>query len=479
MDSRHSLYRSTSRRQMLRDASLGFGSLAFAALSAERAGAEANPLAAKRPHLDPRAKRMIFLFMQGGPSQMDLFDHKPRLAEFAGKPLPFKLPGNYEAPGIEKTKLMGPISPFRNAGKSGFFLSEWLPHLAGVVDDLCVLRAVHADAEAHAPAVRQMHTGHPVQVRPSMGSWILYGLGTENQNMPGYVTLRQRISGDGGSPQNFSSSFLPAIYQGTLVGGPGAGLQIRYADRAGLAAPVQRRQLDFLKSLNREQLERSGGDAAMEGMIEAYELAFRMQAEAPQLMDLSKESKATLEMYGVGEKDTDSVAQQCLLARRLVESGVRFVQVNDEGWDHHASIRKGLPEKCRNVDKPVAALLKDLKQRGLLKDTLVLWGGEFGRTPFDQDLSLGTAPEENRGREHNPNGFTMWMAGGGVKPGFSYGQTDDFAYHAVEGKVHVHDLHATILHLLGLDHERLTYRYDGRDFRLTDVYGRVVNEILA
>lgn len=464
-----------TRRQLLQQSALGFGSLAMAALAAERE----DPLAPKKPHHAARAKRMIFLFMQGGPSQMDLFDHKPKLVEYAGKPLPFKLPGNYEAPGIDKTKIMGPVSPFKHAGQSGLYMSEWLPNLATVVDELCFLRAVHVDSEAHAPAVRQMHTGHTVQVRPSMGSWLLYGLGTENRNMPGYITMRQAMTGDAGSPQDIASAFLPAVYSGTPVGMGGKNLRIQYADEAGVPAKTQRTQLDFLKSLNQRHLERHAGDPAMEGMIEAFELAFRMQSEAPGLMDLSKESKATLEAYGVGDPDTDNAAQQCLIARRLVESGVRFVQVNDGGWDHHASIRSGLPKKCKNVDKPIAALIKDLKQRGLLEDTLVLWGGEFGRTPFDQDLSLGKDAEETRGREHNPHGFTMWMAGGGVKAGTVYGTTDDFAYHAVEGRVHLHDLHATILHLLGLDHERLTYRYAGRDFRLTDIYGRVVREILA
>lgn len=463
-----------TRREWLGTAALGFGALAAKALAAE----QADPLAARRPHHAARARRMIFLFMQGGPSQMDLFDYKPRLAEFAGKPLPFKLPGNYQAPGIDKTKIMGPISPFRRFGQSGLEMSEWLPRLGAVADELCVLRAVHVDSEAHAPAVRQMHTGHNVQVRPAMGSWILYGLGTENRNMPGYVTLRQLVTGDGGSPQNFSSAFLPASYQGTPVGVGNPELRIRYADAGGTPA-VQRKQLDFLRTLNEDYRHRASADAAMEGMINSFELAFRMQAEAPGLMDLSKEPKSVLDAYGVGQTETDNVAQQCLIARRLIEAGVGFVQVNDGGWDHHATIRKDLPKKCRNMDQPVAALLTDLKQRGLLDETLVLWGGEFGRTPFDQDLSLGTAGEENRGREHNPNGFTMWMAGGGVKKGLVYGETDEFGYHAVDGKIHLHDLHATILHLLGLDHERLTYRYAGRDFRLTDVYGRVVREILA
>jgi hypothetical protein len=463
-----------TRRHWLQQSALGFGALAFRALAATTD----NPLAPRQPHHRARAKRMIFLFMQGGPSQMDLFDYKPRLREFAGKPLPFRLPDNYQAPGIDNTKIMGPISPFRYAGQCGLYMSEWLPHLADLADELCLLRAVHVDSEAHAPAVRQMHTGHNVQVRPSMGSWILYGLGAENQNMPGFVTLRPQVTGDGGSPQNFSSAFLPAAYQGTPVGVGNPELRIRYTGD-GLTQASQRAQLNFLRELNEDHRHRTSADTAMDGMINAYELAFRMQAEAPLLMDLSRESRATLEAYGVDHPETDNLARQCLIARRLIEAGVRFVQVNDSGWDHHTTIRRDLPKKCRNMDQPVAALLRDLKQRGLLEETLLLWGGEFGRTPFDQDLSLGAAGEENRGREHNPHGFTMFMAGGGVKRGFVYGETDEFGYHAVDGRVHLHDLHATVLHLLGLDHERLTFRYGGRDFRLTDVYGRVVHEILA
>jgi hypothetical protein len=409
---------------------------------------------------------------------MDLFDYKPRLAEFAGKP--FELPANYEAPGLNKTKLMGPISSFRNYGQSGLHMTEWLPMLGSVADELCVLRGMQTDTEAHTTAIRQINTGAPVMVRPSMGAWIVYGLGTENANMPGFVTIRPSLTGDAGSPQNFGAAFLPAIYQGTPVGlakseEPAV---IDYSRNEKFTPGLQGRQMEMLRTLNREFVTRTP-DSAMEGMIESFELAFRMQSEAPGLMDLSKETKATQKLYGIEEKETRDLGQQCLLARRLVEAGVRFVQVNDDGWDHHASIRDGLPKKCRQVDRPIAGLITDLKARGLLEDTLVIWGGEFGRTPFDQDLSLGKAPEENRGREHNPRGFTMWLAGGGVKRGLVHGATDDFAFLAVDGKVHMHDLHATILHLLGLDHEKLIYRYSGRDFRLTDVYGRVVTEILA
>jgi hypothetical protein len=339
---------------------------------------------------------------------------------------------------------------------------------------------MQTDTEAHSTAVRQICTGAPVQVRPSVGAWIAYGLGTENSNMPGFITIRPSLVGDAGSPGNFGAAFLPAVYQGTPVGLANSeeAAAIDYSRNGKLTPELQRRQLDFLQTLNKNALARTA-DQAMEGMIESFELAFRMQAEAPGLMDLSKESDATQALYGIGEKETNSLGQQCLLARRLAEAGVRFVQVNDSGWDHHGSIRAELPKKCRQMDKPVAGLITDLKARGLLEDTLVIWGGEFGRTPFDQDLSLGKAPEATRGREHNPRGFTMWLAGGGIKGGLVHGETDEFAYRAVDGKVHVHDLHATILHLLGIDHERLTYRYSGRDFRLTDIYGRVVSEILA
>jgi len=481
MDNRHFIPPAVSRRDFLRRAGNGFGAIALAALGTEQsmfAASASNPLLPKPAHHAARAKRVIFLFMQGGPSQMDLFDYKPKLAEFAGKP--FELPANYEAPGLNKTKLMGPISTFRNYGQSGLHMTEWFPMIGNVADELCVLRGMQTDTEAHTTAIRQINTGAPVQVRPSMGAWIVYGLGTENTNMPGFITIRPSLTGDAGSPQNFGAAFLPAIYQGTPVGLAKSeeAAAIDYSRNEKFTPGLQSRQMEMLRSLNRDFASRTP-DSAMEGMIESFELAFRMQSEAPGLMDLSKESRATQKLYGIDEKETKDLGQQCLLARRLVEAGVRFVQVNDDGWDHHVSIRDGLPKKCRQVDRPIAGLITDLKARGLLEDTLVIWGGEFGRTPFDQDLSLGKAPEENRGREHNPRGFTMWLAGGGVKGGLVYGETDDFAFRAVDGKVHMHDLHATILHLLGLNHENLTYRYSGRDFRLTDVYGRVVTEILA
>jgi hypothetical protein len=372
------------------------------------------------------------------------------------------------------------MGKFVRYGQSGKLMTDMLPNLGRIVDDLTFLHGMHADSEAHAPAIRQLHTGHSIQVRPSMGAWTLYGLGTENQNLPGFVTICPALSGDGGTPQLFGSAFLPAIYQGTPIGksGDAKNARIDYLKDAATTAEAQRKQLDFLQKLNRDHLAQSGSDSDLEGRISSFELAFRMQMEAPKVLDLTTESETTKAAYGIGEKETDDFGRQCLMARRLAESGVRFVQITDGGWDHHGKLRQSLPVRCKAVDKPVAALITDLKQRGLLDDTLVLWGGEFGRTPFDQDLSQGKGPMNERGREHNPKGFTMFMAGGGTKPGISYGATDEFGWHAVEGKVHIHDLHATMLHLLGIDHEKLTYRYTGRDYRLTDVAGRVVKEIL-
>lgn len=458
-----------NRRELLRRAGCGMGMLAM------------KSMLAGAPHHAAKAKRVIFLFMQGGPSHMDMFEYKPELEKRNGQPLSFQLPKNYEAPGIRDARLFGPISKFVRQGKRGMLMTDMLPHLGSVADELCFLHGMHADSEAHAPAIRQLHTGHSIQVRPSMGAWTLYGLGSENQNLPGFVTICPALSGDGGTPQLFGSAFLPAVYQGTPIGksGDAKNARIDYLRDASKSLDEQRKQLDFLRSVNQRYADADGLDAELEARAASFELAFRMQMEAPRVLDLTAESEATRAAYGIGEKETDDFGRQCLMARRLAEAGVRFVQITDGGWDHHGKLRQGLPVRCRAVDRPIAALIKDLKQRGLLQDTLVLWGGEFGRTPFDQDLSQGKAPVTDRGREHNPRGFTMFLAGGGVKPGISYGETDEFGWNAVQGKVHIHDLHATMLHLLGIDHERLTYRYTGRDFRLTDVFGRVVKEILV
>ena len=471
-----------NRRELLGQWGCGFGMLALRALLAEPASASPNPLAPRSPHHAPRAKRVIFLWMQGGPSQVDLFDHKPLLANRDGEEIPYKLPSNRSMPGVAYSRLMGSIAQFSPAGESGIPVSELLPRLSRHIDDICLLKAMEADSEAHAPAVRQLHTGATQLVRPSIGSWVAYGLGTENRNLPAFVTISPNISGDGGSVQLYGSAFLPAVFQGTALGSSATGAQqatIGYLKDPSTGPEIQRRQLDLIQEMNRAHLDRLRSDRHLEGVIESFELAFRMQAEVPELVDIQGESQATLDLYGIGTKPTDDFGRQCLLARRFAEAGVRFIQITSNGWDSHANIRKAHPERCRSVDQPIAALIQDLKARGLFDDTLLVWSGEFGRTPHYQDLQDGAGNPDSFGRGHNPYGFCAWLAGGGVRGGMTFGELDEFGFQAVKDKVHVHDLHATILHLLGLDHKRLTYRYSGRDFRLTDVYGRVVSEILA
>jgi Protein of unknown function (DUF1501) len=469
-----------NRRWFLRNSACGFGALALHALLAEAAGTDAsartNPLAPKPPHYRARAKRVIFLFMAGGPSQHDLFDHKPRLVKEHGKPPGVRPSDKFLTAGMEKSLTLGPFAKFTPRGKSGMVVSDLLPRLAEAADDLCLLKGMQVDNLAHDLATLQFHTGSFNDVRPSMGAWAGYGLGSENQNLPGYVSIHA-----GSDVRTYGSGFLPAAYQGTVIGSiPTDPRQpaIKYLQDSQTSTEVRRRQVDLVQALNRRLGERVGPDLAMEGVIESFELAFRMQAETPRLVDLSRESKQTLDLYGVGKEPTDKNARACLLARRLSEAGVRFVQVTVGGWDHHGGLRDDLPKVCQRMDQPAAALVADLKRRGLLDDTLVIWSGEFGRTPWSQDLS-GTSPLEKHGREHQPESFTAWLAGGGVKRGFTYGETDEFGHQIVQGRVHIHDLHATILHLLGLDHEKLTYRHAGRDYRLTDVFGRVVKEILA
>ncbi len=467
--------KNVSRRDFLDTSACGIGAIALNAMLQELAHAEqprgaagVSALSPKQPHFPARAKRVIFLFMNGGPSQMDLFDYKPRLKEGAGKPIPYQLPNTEATVGLDNPTLLGPVSSFTHRGECGLYMSELLPHLGRLADDLCVLRGMAADSPNHPVAIRQLHTGNLFDPVPSMGAWVSYGLGTENQELPSYITI---LPGEG--ERNYSSAFLPAIHQGTAIQNVESSpdkAPIRHLTDVTLPEKVQRRRIDMIQSMNRRQLDRLQADQQMEGVIESFELAFRMQAETPRLVNLADESKSTLELYGIGDKPTDQFGRQCLLARRFAEAGVRFVQVTLGGWDHHNGIAKNLPERCAVSDKPVAGLLTDLKLRGLLDDTLVIWGGEFGRTPHAQ---FGD------GREHNPHGFTMWMAGGGVKGGIAHGVTDDFAYRTLEGKVHINDLHATMLHLLGLDHERLTFDHHGRPFRLTDVAGHVVKEILT
>jgi hypothetical protein len=427
------------------------------------------------PAFAPRARSVIFLFMAGGPSQLDLFDPKPLIAEKHGQRISPPVDGREVSVGIDKYLALAPDKPARPRGQSGMLISDHLPHLAIVADDLCLLRAMHTDNEAHAPATLQLHTGASIDVRPSMGAWVSYGLGSENQNLPSFVTIHPDSDVRG-----YGAAFLPAMHQGTPLSVPQNANELPLRNLRDLDSPtaVQSRRLSFLQGLNRRLLERAQTDAQMEGLIESFELAFRMQAETPRLVDLSGESAATQALYGINEKPTDRNGRACLLARRFSEAGVRFVQVTMGGWDHHVDIRGALPPTVAAVDKPIAGLIQDLKCRGMLEETLVVWSGEFGRTPWSQDLS-GTSPLEKHGREHQPESYCAWLAGAGVKAGFTHGETDDFGYRPVAGKVHLHDLHATMLHLLGLDHEQLTYRHAGRDFRLTDVYGRVVEEILA
>ncbi len=461
------------RRGLLRAAACGFGSLALQGMMSSLARAAGNPLAAHSPHFTPRAKRVIFLFMQGGPSQLDLFDPKPLIQKNHGLKISPPVDGGKASIGVDKHLALASIAPVRPRGASGMMISDLMPHLASVADDICLLRAVHTDNEAHAPATLQLHTGFSIDVRPSMGSWFSYGLGTENENLPSFITIHPDSD-----VRTYGAGFLPAAHQGTPVNISAGGAAIKYLVDDESSPAVQRRRLDMVQRMNRRLLERVDSDHRMEGMIESFELAFRMQTETPRLVDLSAETRATQELYGVGDPRTDRNGRACLLARRLSEAGVRFVQVTMGGWDHHGDIRHALPQSCASSDQPVAGLIKDLKSRGLLEDTLVVWSGEFGRTPWSQDLS-GTSPIDSHGREHQPDSYAAWMAGAGVKAGLTHGETDEFGYRPVAGKIHLHDLHATMLHLLGLDHERLTYRHSGRDYRLTDVEGRVVKQILA
>ena len=461
-----------SRREMLFKVACGFGGIALSGLCSSAAAAANSSLT---PHFVPRAKRVIFLFMAGGPSQPDLFDPKEYIAKTHGETIRPPIDGHEVTIGVDKYLALRPNLPIRPRGDSGMLMSDHLPHLAQVADDLCLLRAVHTDNEAHAPATLQLHTGVSIDVRPSMGSWLSYGLGTENENLPGFISIHAPAD-----VRTYGAGFLPAAHQGTPVTVPGSPTDsaIKYLGD-GLSTPAQqRKRLDMLQRLNRRHLERVQTDPQLEGMIAAHELAFRMQAETPKLVDLSTESQAVLDLYGVGQKPTDRNARACVLARRLSEAGVRFVQVTIDGWDHHDNIYGALPRSCSEMDRPVAALIQDLKSRGLLDETLVVWSGEFGRTPWSQDLS-GKNPIEKHGREHQPESFCAWMAGGGVKRGLTFGETDDFGFRPVSGSIHLHDLHATMLHLLGIDHERLTYRHHGRDYRLTDVFGKVAHEILA
>ena len=465
---------SFSRRQMLKSTACGFGSLAIAGMQGAQA-LTGNPLAAKASLIPQRAKRVIFIFMAGGPSHVDTFDYKPELIAKDGKDIDFVGVRTGTFGKQSKRKLMKPLWDFKQYGECGKHVSSLFPHIAGQVDDLAFIHSMHTEGVAHGPSTLFLHTGATNLVRPSMGSWISYGLGTENENLPAFVTISP--SAGKGGPRNYGDAFLPSIHQGTAVGraGSASAVKIRNVDNAMLSDSQRRQRFDFLQGLNAEQAGRAPEDDRLDATIKTYELAWRMQMEAPELTDLSRESEATKKIYGIGEKKTDDFGKQCLLARRMVERGVRYVSVNysDESsnprWDQHSNMPKHA-DHAKATDKPVAGLLRDLKARGLLEDTLVWWGGEFGRTPFAQSKD---------GRDHNPRGFTVFLAGGGIKSGISYGATDEIGSVAVDKRVHMHDLHATILHALGLDHEKLTYPYAGRNFRLTDVAGRVVHDLFV
>jgi hypothetical protein len=471
-----------TRRDFLCRSGMGFASLGLANLMASQglvsaapdAARSVSPLAPKQPHFPARARRVIHIFLNGGPSHVDTFDPKPLLAKFAGQALP--------RPTLRTERRTGAAFPspftFKKYGKSGIEVSDLFPHVAECIDDICVIRSMHADVPNHEPSLMLMNCGDARQVRPSMGSWVTYGLGNDNQNLPGFIAMCP-----GGYPiqetQNWQSAFLPGAYQGTYIDTRHTEVEklVEHIKNHNLSLAEQRRQLDLLRQLNERHQQRRQQDAQLEARIQSFELAYRMQLDASDAFDVSREPKSIRDLYGPGTQ-----ARQLLIARRLLEKGVRFVQLwhgAGQPWDNHDDLEVNHRRLAKQCDQAIGALLKDLKARGMLDDTLVIWGGEFGRTPTVELPSPGNNSGKINGRDHNHWGFTMWLAGGGVKGGYVHGATDEFGFQAVENKVHVHDLQATILHLLGFDHERLTYRHAGRDFRLTDVHGRVVNEVIA
>ncbi|MBI1353604.1 MAG: DUF1501 domain-containing protein [Acidobacteria bacterium] len=468
-----------SRRALLRDGAMGFGSLGLLGLLADEAkanpnaGGKANPLEPREPHFAPRAKQVIFLFMHGGPSSIDTFDYKPYLREHNGSPLPIKRPLAFadDDPG----PLMQNQWEFRPGGKSGILVSDLFPHVREQVDNLCLVKSMVGEGVDHGAALLQTFTGSSTFTRPSMGSWVVYGLGSENRDLPGYITIKPALA-HGGS-KNWSSAFLPGAFQGTAIGHSGMKVQdiqgepIEYLVNQGLSNEEQRYELDMLQAINRRHAAMRQHDPDLEARIEAFELAFRMQVQAPEAFEVEREPESVKELYGLDNPTTADFAWQCILARRLAQRGVRYIQcTHSYKWDQHSDLVNKHTENAAEVDKPIAGLLADLKANGMLEDTLVIWAGEFGRTPVSQG---------GDGRDHNPYGYTLWMAGGGVKPAFSYGATDEIGYHAVENRMHIHDFHATVLALLGFDHEKLTYHFTGRDFRLTDVAGNVHDQIFA
>jgi Protein of unknown function (DUF1501) len=466
----------TDRRAFLRNAGCGFGAIALASLLADdglvAADDSIDPLAPRKPHFEPTAKRVIFLFMSGGPSHVDTFDPKPELTRLHGERLPASFGPVKTRRGVDKNKLLASKRTFSKHGEAGIEVSDWLPHIGTCVDDICVLRGCYGDSVTHPESVYLMNTGSVLMGRPSLGAWAAYGLGTENRNMPAFVVLPDPAGWPKGGAPAWGNGFLPAAYQGTLIRG-GATPVLHLKPPPGVSAEQQRRVLDFVAQSNRDHLAERGTDSELEARIAAYELAFRMQAHAPEVVNVIGETEETRRLYGLDRKETAEFGLRCLLARRMAERGVRFVQLycgDTNGWDAHSDLEGNHGRLCLQSDKPITGLLTDLKRRGLLKDTLVVWGGEFGRTPMSEGAD---------GRDHNPHGFCMWLAGGGIKGGQVIGATDDIGLRAAEGKAHAHDVQATILHLLGLNHLRLTYRHNGRNERLTDNGGEVIEKALA
>ena len=464
----------TTRRRLLRSTAVGFGQLALTALLGQetQVATVAKTHSPGLPPLLPRARRIVFLFMKGGPSHVDTFDPKPLLDRDHGKPLPFDLPRVTFA---QQGNLLNSPWRFARHGESGLPVSELFPHIARQVDDLCILRSVYGTNPAHGGASLKLHTGTDQFVRPSIGAWVTYGLGSDNQNLPAFVTICPTLAH--GGVNNWGAAFLPAHCQGTPIGNASQTVhsaKVRHIRNSHVLQQDQRRQLNLIRAMNQDHMESVGKNKALEGRLNSFELAFRMQSAMPEAQDLTRESVSTHHLYGIHNTITENFGRQCLMARRLLERGVRFVQVthsdSEVQWDQHSNLYHGHTKNAAEVDKPISGLLSDLKSRGLLDDTLVLWGGEFGRTPTAQGTN---------GRDHNPHGFTMWMAGGGVKGGYAYGATDDYGYYAKVNRMHIHDLHATLLHLLGLNHKQLTFRHTGRDFRLTDVSGTVATDIFV
>ncbi|MDZ4802595.1 MAG: DUF1501 domain-containing protein [Bryobacteraceae bacterium] len=471
------LRRIAARRDFLKTAGCGLGSLALGDLLHGATGDQArvNPLAPRKPHFPGKAKNVIFLFMEGGPSQMDLFDPKPELQKWHGKPLPSSMTKDLKLAFIKPTAaVLASPREFKQHGQSGMVFSDYLPHLSKQADNITMVRSMCTDAFNHHPGQLLLFTGSVQFGRPTMGAWTVYGLGSESQNLPAFAVLSSGVGTSGGA-SNFSSGFLPSVYQGTMLRGSGDPI-LYLSNPPGVTAETQRAGIDAIRDLNTEHMSETG-DMEIASRISSYELAFRMQTAGPELLDFSKESKSTLDMYGIENEKTKQFATNCLLARRMVERGVRYVMLMHASWDQHTNLNKGLLKNCEATDQPAAALIQDLKQCGLLDSTLVVWGGEFGRTPMVEIRN--TSDPENGGRDHHPNAYTMWMAGGGMKPGATIGATDDLGFNITEDRVHIHDLQATMMHCLGFDHTKLTFKHMGRDFRLTDVHGNVINKMLT